>query len=299
MMTTHKFVVATLLLAATTVASAADDKVFDKTVAADARGIVEISNVAGKIHVIGWDRQEVSVHANLDSDVERVDVTSSKGRTVVKVVLPNMNWRGDGDAELEVRVPSQSEVQATAVSADVETQKLTGMQRLQTVSGELRAELSTSDFQAKTVSGDMRLYGGAQPINIRVSSVSGDITLDRGAGDIDAETVSGDLRLDMDPARGVRMHSTSGELIFRGSLADSATLEAETVSGDVNLRPRAKGGLEYEASAFSGDINNCFGKEAEKTSKYGPGTRLMGTAGDGKSRVRVRSMSGDVDICDR
>ncbi len=296
----HKIVLTTLLLAATTVASAADDRVFDKTVAADARGTVEISNVAGTIHVIGWDRQEVAVHANLDEDVERVDVTSSKGRTVVKVVLPNMSWgHNGGDAELEVRVPNQSEVQATAVSADVETQKLTGMQRLQTVSGEVRAELSMSDFQAKTVSGDMRLYGSGQPINIRVSTVSGDITLDRGAGDIDAETVSGDLRLDMDPARGVRMHSTSGDLVFRGNLMDNTTLEAETVSGDVNLRPRAKGGIEYEASAFSGDISNCFGKDAEKASKYGPGTRLMGTAGDGKSRVRVRSMSGDVDLCDR
>ena len=53
MMMTHKIVVTTLLLAATTVASAADDRVFDKTIAADARGVVEISNVAGKIHVIG------------------------------------------------------------------------------------------------------------------------------------------------------------------------------------------------------------------------------------------------------
>jgi DUF4097 and DUF4098 domain-containing protein YvlB len=299
MMMTHKIIATTLLLAVATVAGAADDRVFDKTVPADARGIVEISNVAGKIHVIGWDRQEVAVHADLDSDVERVDVTSSKGRTVVKVVLPNMSFRGDGDADLEVRVPSQSEVQATAVSADLQTQKLTGMQRLQTVSGELRAELSTSDFQAKTVSGDMRLYGSSQPTNIRVSTVSGDITLDRGAGDIDAETVSGDLRLEMDPARGVRMHSTSGELTFRGNLMDNTTLEAETVSGDVNLRARAKGGIEYEASAFSGDINNCFGKEAEKSSQHGPGTRLMGTQGEGKSRIRVRSMSGDVEICDR
>jgi len=299
MMTTHRIVATTLLLAAATVASAADSRVFDKTIAADARGIVEISNVAGRIRVIGWDRPEVAVHANLDGDVERVDVNSTNGRTVVKVVLPHMNFHGGGDAELEVRVPSQSEVQATAVSADVETQKVTGMQRLQTVSGELRAELSASDFQAKTVSGDMRLYGNRQPINIRVSSVSGDITLDRGAGDIDAESVSGEVRLDMDPARGVRMHSTSGDLVFRGSLMDNTTFEAETVSGDVNLRTHAKGGLEYEASAFSGDISNCFGKEAEKSSKYGPGTRLMGTSGDGKSRVRVRSMSGAVDLCDK
>jgi DUF4097 and DUF4098 domain-containing protein YvlB len=297
-MMTHRIVVAALLLAASTAGSAAD-KMFDRTVAADARGVVEISNVSGKIIVVGWDRMEVTVHARLDADVERVDVTTSKGRTVVKVVLPRMSFRGDSDADLEVHVPYQSEVQANAVSADVETSKVTGVQRLQTVSGELRADFAGADFEAKTVSGDMQLRGSGQPARIRVSTVSGDLILDRGAGDIDAESVSGDMRLEMDPARGVRMRSTSGDLTFRGNLMDNTTLEAETVSGDVSLRPRAKGGLEYEASAFSGDIENCFGKEAEETSKYGPGRRLMGTVGEGKSRLRVKAMSGDVDICDR
>ena len=243
---------------------------------------VEISNIAGKINVIGWDRMEVMVHARLDAGVERVDVTTTKGRTVVKVVLPRMTFKGDSDADLEIHVPSQSEVQATAVSADLETSKVTGSQRLQTVSGELRAEFAGADFEAKTVSGDMRLRGGDQPARIRVSTVSGDMVLDRGAGDIDAESVSGEVRLDMDPARGVRMRSTSGDLVFRGNLLDNTTVEAETVSGDVSLRPRAKGGLSYEASAFSGDIENCFGKEAEETSRHGPGTRLMGTTGDRK-----------------
>jgi DUF4097 and DUF4098 domain-containing protein YvlB len=298
-MMTQKIMVAALLLATGTAAGAAE-RVFDRTVPADARGVVEITNVSGRISVTGWDRPEVKVHGTLDEDVERVDVTTtSNGRTVIKVILPKMSFRSDGDADLEVQVPSQSEVQVSAVSADLETAKLAGSQRLQTVSGELRAELGAANFEAKTVSGDMRLRGSAQPISIRVSTVSGDIVLDHGAGEIDAESVSGDVRLDMDPARGVRMRSTSGDLVFRGALLDNTTVEAETVSGDVSLRPRAKGGLEYEASAFSGDISNCFGKEAEDVSKHGPGTRLMGKIGDGKSRLRVKSMSGDVDLCDR
>jgi DUF4097 and DUF4098 domain-containing protein YvlB len=294
---------AAILLAAVATCDAAEGA-FDRTVAAEPRGSVEVSNVAGKLHIIGWDKSEVSVHATLGSGVERVDVTSSKGRTVVKVVLPSMSFR-DGDADLEVHVPSQSEVQATAVSADLETSKLVGEQRLKTVSGELRADFVSgggADFEAKTVSGDMRLRGSgtaSQPGSIRLGTVSGDITLDGGTGEIEATSVSGDVHLEMQMANGVRLHSTSGDLTFRGGLSPDATIEAETVSGDVTLRPRAQGGFEYEASSFSGDIGNCFGKEAESTSSHGPGSRLNGTAGDGKGRVRVKTMSGDVEICDR
>jgi DUF4097 and DUF4098 domain-containing protein YvlB len=292
---------AALLVTAAAICAAAEGT-FDKTVAAEPRGAVEISNVAGKLEIIGWDKPEVSVKAHLGSGVERVDVTSGKGRTTIKVVLPSMSFR-DGDADLEVHVPNQSEVQATTVSADLQTSKLTGEQRLKTVSGELRADFGAAggaDFEAKTVSGDMKLHGTAtQPGAIRLGTVSGDITLDGGVGEIEATSVSGDVHLEMSMAHGVRLHSTSGDLTFRGGLTSDATIEAETVSGDVTLRPRAQGGFEYEASSFSGDIGNCFGKEAEATSRHGPGSRLNGSTGDGKGRVRVKTMSGDVEICDK
>jgi DUF4097 and DUF4098 domain-containing protein YvlB len=129
--------------------------------------------------------------------------------------------------------------------------------------------------------------------------VSGEIRLDGGAGSIEATSVSGDVRLEVETVREVRLHSTSGDLTFRGALTPEGNVEAETVSGDVNLRARAPAGFQYEASSFSGDIGNCFGKEAEATSRHGPGSRLSGATGDGKGRVRVKTMSGDVEICDR
>ena len=300
-MKTHSFTMITALAAALLLAMStgcnAADREFNQSVAADPGGAVEISNVSGKLTVIGWDKPEVSVHATLESGVERVDLTASKGRTVVKVVRPNMSFGGNGDADVEVHVPRQSEVQATAVSASLTTSQILGSQRLRTVSGDLRADLA-ADFEGKTVSGNMRLRGSAQKADMRLSTVSGNITLDHGAGDIDATSISGDVRVEVDQAHEVRLHSTSGDLTFRGSLLDGATLEAETVSGNVTLRPRAQAGFEYEATSFSGDIRNCLGGNAEATSRHGPGTRLNGSTGAGKSRLRVKSLSGDVEICD-
>lgn len=279
-------------------AGAVDAAEFDRTVPADPRGTVEISNVSGRVTVTGWDRSEVSVRGELGDDVERVDVNTSGGRTVVKVVLPGRG-ASDSDAELDVRVPKYSEVQATTVSADLITSELLGPQRLKTVSGELRAGVPGADFEAKTVSGDIRLQGDGKPADIRVSTVSGDITLTRGAGELEASSISGDLRLEVDPASAVRMHSTSGDITFRGNLTETATLEAETVSGEVTLRARSQAGYEYEATSFSGDIDNCFGRRSEFTSRHGPGVRLAGRTGEGKARLRAKSMSGDIEICDK
>lgn len=289
--------IVSLLLVVASVAHAAD-RDFEQTVKADARGSVRVANVAGRVDVVGWDRLEVQVKARLSGNVERVDVSSDKGRTTIKVILPRSSWRGGGEADLEIRVPEQSDLDISAVSADVETQHLLGPQRLTTVSGEIRAEFA-KDFEGKTVSGDLRLKGRSEAGDVRISSVSGDVYLDRGGGDVEVTSVSGDLLLDVASVSSVRTRTTSGDLSLRGALARDGSVEAETISGDVTVRVKPQAGFQYEATSFSGTIGNCFGRHAESTSAHGPGTRLNGTAGEGHGRVRVKSMSGDVAICDR
>src|ERR1700756_4256837 len=63
---------------------------FEQTVAADPKGVVEISNVSGKIEVEAWDQNQVSVSAHLDSDYEKVDVSTDRGRTSIAVRMPGL-----------------------------------------------------------------------------------------------------------------------------------------------------------------------------------------------------------------
>ena len=288
------FILSLLLVGA---AAAHADQNFEQTVKADAHGSVRVSNVAGKVNVVGWDRLEVEVKARLSGSVERVDVSTDHGRTTIRVIMPRSSFRS-GEADLDIRVPRQSDLDVSAVSADVETQSLLGQQRLTTVSGEIRAEFA-KDFEGKTVSGDLRLKGKSEPGDVRISSVSGDVYLDRGGGDVEVTSVSGNLLLDVASATTIRTRTTSGDLSLRGALARDGSVEADTISGDVTVRVKPQAGFQYEVTSFSGTIGNCFGRHAENTNSHGPGTRLNGTAGDGRGRVRVKSMSGDVAICDR
>jgi Putative adhesin len=288
---------ALLVLTAGTAASAAGDTTVDRQVAAQPRGVVEITNVSGEIEVSGWDRGEVSVHAELASDVERVDVSSEGGHTRIKVLQPHGSGHG-GEAHLRVQIPKDSELDVSAVSAEVRTSGVLGVQRLSTLSGDISAELAGADAELKTVSGDVRLKGHGAAAQLRVSTVSGDVHLDHGGGDIETTTVNGELIASLDSAHGVRARTTSGNLRFEGSLAHGATLEATSISGNLTVRTAAEGGFAYEVSSFSGDIGDCFDASPERTSKYAPGTRLTGSRGEGMGHVRLKTMSGDVQLCD-
>ena len=279
-------------------AGASSDRAFDRQVAAQPHGVVDISNVSGSIEVTGWDRPEVSVHAELGDGVERIDVNSEGSRTAIKVVLPGHSGHG-GETRLRVQVPRDSEVDISAVSADVTSAGVLGVQRLNAVSGEVSAELAGSDLELKTVSGDVRLKGHGQPARLHVSTVSGDIHLEHGAGDLEAGSVSGTVVVSLDSARSVRARTTSGDLRFQGRLTRGADFDASTVSGDLDVRASAEGGYAYEVRTFSGDIRDCFDAHPEHNGSLVPGKTLQGTRGEGAGHVHLKTMSGDIQLCDR
>jgi len=268
---------------------------FEQTVAADPHGTVEISNVSGSLTITGWNQPQVAVSAQLDDPAMKVQVTSEHGRTVVNV---GRAMRAGGDARLTVRVPQDGDVDATTVSAKLSSSGVHGHQRLKTVNGGIVADIGAGDSDVKTVSGDVRLRGEGAPGSLHLDSVSGDVKLEHGAGDIEATTISGDLHIEADPAHGVRLRTTSGDLSFGGRLQHDATLEAESIRGDVRVQAQADAGFAYEVSSFSGDIKDCFGQAAARASEHGPGQRLSGTRGAGEAHIRIKSLSGDVSLCD-
>ena len=270
----------------------------DRKVAADPNGEVVISNVSGIVEVRGWDRNEVQVTGTLGSGVERVDVETSGGRTVVKVVLPHRGAH-DGDAEIEVQVPKNSSVDVSAVSADVSSRGVLGTQRLKSVSGEVTADISGNDSEVRSVSGDVTVRGVGKPSSLRVSSVSGSLDVNNFGGKLEVVTVSGDARVSASEASEIRGRTTSGNLELRGKLSRDSRVDVEGVSGDLILHLAAPIPLSAELESFSGSIEGCLAKGVERVSKYGPGVRLSLRNVENGPRIRAKTLSGDIDICDR
>ena len=279
-------------------AAFAESESIERKIAADATGEVVISNVSGQIDVRGWDRNEVQVTGHLGRGVERLDLETSGGRTVVKVVLPRGSSH-DGDADIEVSVPKGSSVEVSAVSADVSSRGVLGTQRLKSVSGEVTADIAGDESEVRSVSGDVTVRGSGKSLSLRVSSVSGSLDITNSAGKLDVVTVSGDARVQVGEASDLRGRTTSGSLEVSGKLTRDARVDVEGVSGDITLRVSAPGGISTEIESFSGDINGCLAENVERVSKYGPGVRLNTRTVEAGARVRAKTLSGDIEICDR
>jgi DUF4097 and DUF4098 domain-containing protein YvlB len=281
------------------------DSSFEKHIPTEPHGVVEVSNVAGRIDVQGWDKQEVEVRAEVGAGVDRIDTTSDHGHISIKVIAPNVSFRSIATT-LHIRVPRDSELDISGVSADVVASDVEGGLQLKTVSGEVKADVFQRNTEVKTISGDVVLRGrgtGPGAAGIHVSTISANIRIDRAGGDLEATTVSGHITVRLDhAAHSVRVRTTSGDLGFEGKLDQGAYFEAESVSGDLTVRATPAGPLDYEVSSFSGDIKNCMGGESERVSKYGPGRRLTGTRGTpgaGEAKLRLKTMSGDIELCDK
>jgi hypothetical protein len=285
-----------IALGASAFAAAATSKPFDQEVAAEAHGVVEISNTTGSVDVRGWDRAEVSVHGQIGEGVERVEVKSEPGRTFIKVVLPGHSAR-DGEAKLQIQIPKDSELHLTTVSADANVSGVQGIQRVNVVSGDVSTEIAGSDLDLKTVSGDVKIKGHGQSARLHVSTVSGDVHLEHGAGDLEISSVSGSLVLTLDSVRSLHARTTAGDLRFEGKLTRGASFDAASVSGDLNVRASAEGGFAYEVSTFSGDISDCFDAKRDKSGIVGHS--ISGSRGEGAGQMRLKTMSGDVELCDR
>lgn len=204
----------------------------EKRVAADPDGQVRITNTSGSVRVVGWDRAEVEVKAELGGGVERLDVIEENGDVRIEVVLPTFSIR-DGSADLVVRVPMHSQLEVIAVSAEIKVGEVSGRARLKSVSGDVVASISSTEVEMQSVSGEVVLNGGGASGNAQIKSVSGDVSIKAFAGSLDAASVSGDVVVNMDHLRDLHVRSTSGDVVARGSLDAGARIEAESVSGDV------------------------------------------------------------------
>jgi len=268
----------------------------DKTLDAAPDGQIDISNTSGSVTVNGWSRDQVEVTGTLGRNVEELVFERNKDKITIQVKVPRNGGRGI-DCDLHVNVPQNSSIDVGAVSADIDVTEVRGEQRLHTVSGDVTTESAGNDVMAESVSGDVEIEGDKSVNATEASTVSGDVTLFRVSGTVSAESVSGDVVVDEGSFSRVDLSTVNGELVFQSELQKGGKLSAETVNGDVDVEFVGDVSGRIDVDTFNGRIRNCFGPEAERTSKYAPGWGLSFTEGDGDGRVDISTMNGGVNLC--
>ncbi|WP_421569821.1 DUF4097 family beta strand repeat-containing protein [Stenotrophomonas sp. PD6] len=257
-----------------------------------AGGRVEISNIAGKVSVRGWDRNEVALSGSM-ADGLRLQQDKSTNRVRWEVIYPRNG--NNGGATLELRVPRSVEVQLGTVSADIDVADVE-LRRLQAnaVSGDIAAAGRSAETALTTVSGSIRSQVNTQRMALR--AVSGSIQAGGGiAGEVAAETVSGSIRLDAAQVQRLAAEAVSGSLTVGATgLAPGGKVTLQTVSGSIALKLPAKVSAQLAVKTFSGDIQSDAG-QVERP-RYGPGRSLDTRLGGGDGDISINAHSGNVRV---
>jgi len=268
----------------------------DKILDAAPDGEVDVSNIDGAITLVGWSRDQVEVTGTLGRNVKELVFERDGDNVTIQVKVPRKSSRGS-DADLTIKVPKDSSIDVTGVSADISVEGVRGVQRLQTVSGDVETESFGNDVSAESVSGDVGVEGNKSDTETNLGTVSGDVTLAGGAGVVRAGSVSGDVVIDEGAFSRAELGTVNGNVIFRAGLRKDGRFSAETVNGDMDVEFAGDVSARIEVETFNGSIRNCLGPEAQRTSKYTPGLELSFTEGSGDGRVEISTMNGDVSLC--
>lgn len=257
-----------------------------------AGGRIELSNVAGKVTVRGWDRNDVQLTGTL-SDGLQLRQEKSANRVRWEIEYPR---RGNsGGATLTLNVPRSVELLLSTVSAD---QDISGVdvRRLQadTVSGSLSASGRSGDSKLNTVSGNVTAR--LQTPRLDVNTVSGRIEAGGGvSGEIGAQTVSGRVGVDAGRIQRLVVETVSGGIdLSATALAPGGRINVESVSASVSLLLPRTVSAQLSVNSFSGSINSDAGKVERP--RYGPGSSLDARLGSGDGDIRVQSHSGSVQV---
>ena len=250
------------LLVCAAAASAASAQDFQRSYELGPGGTVSIQNVSGDVVLKGYDGPVVVVEGRKEGrDRDRVEVedTSTPGHVSLRAKYPR-NCNCDASVHFEVRVPRGANL---------------NFDKIQTASGNLRAEGFTGRLELQTASGDVIVRGVGGEIHAQ--SASGTVHVSDASGRVNASTASGNVEVELTRIEG------EGDMSF------------SSASGDVRVRAPASLDARVKMSTASGDIETNFPLEV-KSNDYGPGGRAEGQLGSGVRSLRLSSASGNVSL---
>jgi DUF4097 and DUF4098 domain-containing protein YvlB len=236
------------------------------------------------VKIVAWNKGEVNVKGQVDH--AELEMSTSADRTRVRVA----GKRHQGEAELEIRVPAGSRVEAKGINTTIEVRDVVGVLRLQTVSGDITVTGAPSDVEVHSVNGQVDLDVKSAVVNAR--SISGAVHVRGARGRAMIDSVSGDCSLAGGDFTEVEMRAVSGDLNFAGALAGQGSFEFKTHSGDIELRLPTATNADFELRTFNGSLESRIGPGAPRQTT----SALDFRAGSGGAKVRSRTFSGDIRV---
>lgn len=240
---------------------------------------LEVSDiVVGSLRIVGWDREEIRVTGELGADVDRLSIEGDRGRYEIEVQWDEGNWNwnengrrgrrdhdrhGDGnhrdvEIDLEISVPRGARLQIEGVTVGIDVDGVDG------------------DVDVETVTGEIDYRGGARTLSLA--------------------TVTGTIRVASPQVERLDVETVQGNIEFTGGFASGARLSFEAVGGSIVMRVPGDAAASFDIETMSGRIENDFGHEPVRESRWVPSSELRFSIGGGGASVSIETLQGSVEI---
>ena len=283
---------------------------------------VEIEHVNGEAIIRTWDKRVVKVTGELSDNTEEYQFEKRGAGVFLEIESKRHHddWKNanttNGD-KLTIYVPVNSRVIYSAVTADLQIQDVINATSAEIINGDIKASNLQGRIKLETVNGDIRLDNVAGELT--VETVNGDISGHHtGTQDARFVTVNGDMQIKSKSAL-LRLESVNGKIDFsadnvteldlttvngavtgRVNLAENGDINGTSVGGKLDLTFDKDISARFDMQAHAGGsiVNKLTDKQADKA-KYGPNKWLGFTVGDGRARVELSTVHGQIKLASR
>lgn len=288
----------------------------DEVLDVSASGQVSIENMRGKVEIVGWNKNQMSVTGELDEKAKGYTFETENGYTIFKVKVPKHmrgGWKDEDGSQLKIFVPKGSNVEFQSVNGDVSIKAVSGGSNIHTVNGNIQAEALVKRIRLETVNGDIRAKGLDGKIKLATvngkvidhdskgkvvyTTVNGSIDSKTRAPQVTVENVNGEIDLNLKTTDELEVSTVNGNVDVSVEMSNDASVNITTVSGNATLSVSGDVGGRFRLSSHAGGrIKNRLTDDEVTKQKYGPARNLKFNMGGGNAKVEMTSVSGNLTI---
>ena len=268
-----------------------------RVLAARSAGWVDVELLAGRLEVVGWDRDEVEIEAELGSAVDDLTTTHDGQRILVRLQIADEARVGSAAAvDLRLRLPTASKLRARLVDGSIRVEGARGSLDLETITGTVEVvDGAPREILLTTASGTVRL---AAPVGrARLRTASGSVRVEGPIDDLAVVTATGDQTIVAPLVLEMRLETVAGRVTFDGTVGAKGRMLVRNHLGGTELRLADDLAAELDLRTRRGELVSAFGPLSPIASAAaGPpaGGELVFVAGSGGPRIEVESLDGDI-----
>jgi putative adhesin len=259
----------------------------DQTVPVQKGTRLDISNAAGEVKIVTWERDAVRVEAD-HSDRQTVDVRAGEQRLIVRGSSRSGGMRS---IDYTISVPKWMSITVTGNYTDVDMQGVGGDVNVETTRGDINVSGGAGFISLKSVQGSISLTNAKGRMDIM--NVNDDIHVADVSGDLTAGTTNGAISLERIDSSNVDAYTVNDNISYDGPIRDKGVYRLTSHNGGISLGVPDRTNATLSIRTYQGGFRSTFPVKVEDQNSR---RRFSLTLGDGSARVEIETFNGSITL---